>query len=102
MVPFVCSLNVGLLILLQLQSVLSLVMYRTRMIESTEEGWVDQVISFMDKFYLKETRTAVRKEALNYLGSVVAENSLSQEVGGVRAFPPSNSLMCFCLLHSLS
>ena len=57
------------------------------MIESTEDGWVDKVISFMDKFYLRETRTAVRKEALNYLGSVVAENSLTQEVGRVRKFP---------------
>lgn len=51
------------------------------MIETTEDGWVAQVISFMDKFYRRETRTAIRKEALNYLGSVVAENSLSQEVG---------------------
>ena len=58
------------------------------MIETTAEGgWVEQIISFMDKFYRKETRTAIRKEALNYLASVVAENSLSQEVGGVREFP---------------
>ena len=50
------------------------------MIDSCEEGWVDQVIAFINKFYKREKRTAVRIEALNYLGSVVAENSLTHEV----------------------
>ena len=50
------------------------------MIDSTEHGWLDQVRHFMDKFYHKEKQTPVRMEALNYLGSVVAENSLTHEV----------------------
>ena len=50
------------------------------MIDSCEEGWVEHVIAFIDKFYKREKRTAVRLEALNYLGSVVAENSLTHEV----------------------
>ena len=57
------------------------------MIDSSELGWIDQVIAFMDKFYQKETRTAIRVEALNYLGKVVAENSLTHEVGQAREFP---------------
>ena len=59
---------------------LTLLVYRTRMITSCEEKWVENVISFVDKFYRRERRTAVRVEALNYLGSVVAENSLTHEV----------------------
>ena len=62
------------------------------MIDSSAHGWIDQVIDFMDKFYQKETRTAVRKEALSYLGNVVAENSLTQEVGG--AGEPSLLINC--------
>lgn len=50
------------------------------MIDSCEEGWVEQVIAFIDKFYRRERRTAIRVEALNYLSSIVAENSLTHEV----------------------
>ena len=50
------------------------------MIDSCEEGWVEHVIDFVDKFYKREKRTAVRVEALNYLGNIVAENSLTHEV----------------------
>ena len=50
------------------------------MIDSCEEGWVEQVIAFIDKFYRRERRTAIRVEALNHLGSIVAENSLTHEV----------------------
>lgn len=58
------------------------------MIDSTEYGWIDQVVGFMDKFYRRETRTAIQKEALDYLGNVVAENSLTHEVGGDKKFSP--------------
>ena len=50
------------------------------MIDSCEEGWVDHVIAFIDKFYRRERRTAVRVDALNHLGVIVAENSLTHEV----------------------
>ena len=60
------------------------------MIDSSAHGWIDQVIDFMDKFYHQETRTAVRKEALSYLGNVVAENSLTQEVGRAGESPLIN------------
>lgn len=50
------------------------------MIDSCEEGWVEQVIAFIDKFYRRERRTAIRMEALNHLGKIVAENSLTHEV----------------------
>lgn len=55
-------------------------MYRGHMIDSCEEGWVEHVVAFIDKFYRRERRTAVRVEALNYLGRIVAENSLTHEV----------------------
>ena len=41
---------------------------------------MDHVIAFIDKFYHRERRTAVRVDALNHLGSIVAENSLTHEV----------------------
>jgi hypothetical protein len=50
------------------------------MIDSCEEGWVERVVAFVDKFYRRERRTAVRIEALNYLGTAVTENSLTHEV----------------------
>ena len=59
---------------------LTLVTYRGHMIDSCEEGWVEHVIAFIDKFYRQERRMAIRVEALNYLGRIVAENSLTHEV----------------------
>ncbi len=50
------------------------------MIDSCEEGWVERVVAFVDKFYRRERRTAVRVEALNYIGTAVTENSLTHEV----------------------
>ena len=50
------------------------------MVDSTEHDWINQVRQFMEKFYRTEKRTTVRIEALNYLGSVVAENALTHEV----------------------
>ena len=35
----------------QLRSVLTLVSYRTKMIDATEQGWVQKLAGFMDKFY---------------------------------------------------
>ena len=35
----------------QLRSVLTLVSYRTKMIDTTEQGWVQKLVGFMDKFY---------------------------------------------------
>ena len=57
------------------------------MIDSCEEGWVEHVVAFIDKFYRKERRTAVRVEALNYLGRIVAENSLTHEVMYMQQVP---------------
>ena len=34
-----------------MHSVLTLVSYRTKMITITEQGWVQQLVEFMDKFY---------------------------------------------------
>ena len=85
---------------LQLHLVLSLVHYRTMVIDCAEEEWIPQLSDFMDNFYRYypesacsrlpsdyclplppscDTRTAVRCKALDYLGTVLGDHWLTQE-----------------------
>jgi tuberous sclerosis protein 2 len=64
---------------LPVHSVLSLIQYRSQVIDSADVDWLQQITDFMHKFYQCEGRTVVRKEALAYLARVMEDHWLTQE-----------------------